>query len=387
GGFTTYLDRSWDVTLRDSALLRGTLERYTDEITSDGSIGDLRLAAASRLSRRIAVGAGVHLLAGSTRETAERRFADTTFHGVQQLAQVQYSGVGVAGSVLLGVAPGLSVIGWARADNRLRASVADTVSAETDLPRMGGGGGGFSTGPAAHGGRRDAVLAEPERTIRRVGRVARVGPHRCRRIRHLELVGGRGDRRGPYAAPVRGTGRPDAVRAGSDRADRIRRRGRDRAGVRTGARPARRGSGAARAPRRRAHRAGVDGTHRHHRAPVNVYFHTFGCKANQYDTALVQQAFSDQGATVVADPATADLAVVNSCTVTHESEAKLRRLVRRLGREHPAARTVVMGCAAARDDGAIAALPGVRAVVGGADPIRVLAAAGLKTARVDPVLR
>jgi len=120
---------------------------------------------------------------------------------------------------------------------------------------------------------------------------------------------------------------------------------------------------------------------------VNVYFHTFGCKANQYDTALVQQAFCDQGATVVEDPATADLAVVNSCTVTHESEAKLRRLVRRLGREHPAARTVVMGCAAARDDGAIAALPGVRAVVGGADPIRVLAAAGLKTARVDPVLR
>jgi threonylcarbamoyladenosine tRNA methylthiotransferase MtaB len=120
---------------------------------------------------------------------------------------------------------------------------------------------------------------------------------------------------------------------------------------------------------------------------VNVYFHTFGCKANQYDTALVQQAFADQGATVVDDPATADVAVVNSCTVTHESEAKLRRLVRRLEREHSAARTVVMGCAAARDDGAIAALPGVRAVVGGADPVRVLAAAGLKTARVDPVLR
>jgi len=152
GGFTTYLDRSWDVTLRDSALLRGTLERYTDEITSDGSIGDLRLAAASRLSRRIAIGAAVHLLAGSTRETAERRFDDTTFHVVQQLAQVQYSGVGVSGSVLLGVAPGLSVIGWARADNRLRASVADTVSAETDLPRMSGGGMLFSPSPSVRFG-------------------------------------------------------------------------------------------------------------------------------------------------------------------------------------------------------------------------------------------
>jgi len=61
-----------------------------------------------------------------------------------------------------------------------------------------------------------------------------------------------------------------------------------------------------------------------HRAPVNVYFHTFGCRANQYDTELVRQAFSDHGAIVVDDPATADLAVINSCTVTNESEVKLR---------------------------------------------------------------
>jgi len=122
---------------------------------------------------------------------------------------------------------------------------------------------------------------------------------------------------------------------------------------------------------------------------VNVYFHTFGCKANQYDTALVRQAFADQGVVVVDDPAAADLAVVNSCTVTHESEAKLGRLVRRLARRGGGGRleTVVMGCAAARDGGAIAALPSVRAVVGGADPARVLEAAGFGAPRVDPVLR
>ena len=109
---------------------------------------------------------------------------------------------------------------------------------------------------------------------------------------------------------------------------------------------------------------------------MNVYFHTFGCKANQYDTALVRQAFADQGAVVVDDPAAADLAVVNSCTVTHESEAKLRRLVRRLARRGGRLETVVMGCAAARDDGRIASLPSVRAVVGGAEPAQVLQAAG-----------
>jgi threonylcarbamoyladenosine tRNA methylthiotransferase MtaB len=118
---------------------------------------------------------------------------------------------------------------------------------------------------------------------------------------------------------------------------------------------------------------------------VNVYFHTFGCKANQYDTELVRQAFADAGAGVVDEPDAADLAVVNSCTVTHESESKLRRYVRqqaRAGRD-----TVVIGCAAALDRGVLAALPRVRAVVGGADPERVLRAAGYAQARVDGALR
>jgi len=112
---------------------------------------------------------------------------------------------------------------------------------------------------------------------------------------------------------------------------------------------------------------------------VKVYFHTFGCKANQYDTARVRQAFEDAGAAVVDDPGAADLAVVNSCTVTHESEAKLGRLVRRLARQGGHLETVVMGCAAALDDGRIAGLPSVRAVVGGAEPAQVLRAAGVSS--------
>jgi len=109
---------------------------------------------------------------------------------------------------------------------------------------------------------------------------------------------------------------------------------------------------------------------------VNVYFHTFGCKANQYDTERVRQAFDERGAVVVDDPALADLAVINSCTVTNESEVKLRRFVRHLAKTGRA-QTIVMGCAAALDDGTIAALPGVRAVVANADPDDVLRATGM----------
>lgn len=109
---------------------------------------------------------------------------------------------------------------------------------------------------------------------------------------------------------------------------------------------------------------------------MNVYFHTFGCKANQYDTDRVRAAFDAGGAVVVDDPALADLAVINSCTVTHESEVKLRRFVRHVAKAGHAG-TIVMGCAAALDNGTIAALPSVRAVVANADPEAVLTAAGL----------
>jgi threonylcarbamoyladenosine tRNA methylthiotransferase MtaB len=118
-----------------------------------------------------------------------------------------------------------------------------------------------------------------------------------------------------------------------------------------------------------------------------VYLHTFGCKANQYDTERVRQALESSGAAVVQHPGQADAAVVNSCTVTGTSEAKMRGFVRRLARRHPALTTVVMGCAAALDDGEIAGLPGVTEVVGGDDVDAVLRALEVEPRHRDPLLR
>jgi threonylcarbamoyladenosine tRNA methylthiotransferase MtaB len=118
---------------------------------------------------------------------------------------------------------------------------------------------------------------------------------------------------------------------------------------------------------------------------VNVLLHTFGCKANQYDTAVVRQRLEAAGCRVVGAAADADTAVVNSCTVTHVGEAKLRSFVRRLERARPGIRTVVMGCAAALDDGRLAALPGVVAVVGGADDAAVAEALGLPPGPARPL--
>ena len=118
---------------------------------------------------------------------------------------------------------------------------------------------------------------------------------------------------------------------------------------------------------------------------MNVLLHTFGCKANQYDTAVVRQRLEAAGCRVVADAADADAAVVNSCTVTHVGEAKLRGFVRRVARARPGIRTVVMGCAAALDDGRLAALPGVVRVVAGADDAAVAEALGVAVGPSRPL--
>jgi threonylcarbamoyladenosine tRNA methylthiotransferase MtaB len=100
---------------------------------------------------------------------------------------------------------------------------------------------------------------------------------------------------------------------------------------------------------------------------MRAYLHTFGCRANQYDTEAARAMIEAAGGVIVDSPGDADVALFNSCAVTAAAEADLRQAVRRAARDNPAIRTVVLGCASARDDGTIAALPSVSDVIAGAD--------------------
>lgn len=90
---------------------------------------------------------------------------------------------------------------------------------------------------------------------------------------------------------------------------------------------------------------------------------TLGCKVNQYETQYVKELLERNGHVEAADGEPADLCVVNTCTVTHEGDAKSRQLIRRLHQAQPAAAIVVMGCYATRDPHTVAVLPGVRHVI------------------------
>lgn len=105
---------------------------------------------------------------------------------------------------------------------------------------------------------------------------------------------------------------------------------------------------------------------------MKVYLRTFGCRANHYDTEAVRAMIEADGHDVVSSASDADVAIFNSCAVTSEAEAELRKVVRRAARERPRLRSVVMGCAAALDaerpaSTRIASLPSVEHVVAGAD--------------------
>jgi threonylcarbamoyladenosine tRNA methylthiotransferase MtaB len=90
---------------------------------------------------------------------------------------------------------------------------------------------------------------------------------------------------------------------------------------------------------------------------------TLGCKVNQYETELVREGFSSAGFRDAEDGEPADLCVVNTCTVTAEGDSKSRHAIRRLARENPAARIVVMGCYATRAPDELAKLPNVAEVI------------------------
>ena len=117
---------------------------------------------------------------------------------------------------------------------------------------------------------------------------------------------------------------------------------------------------------------------------MKVYLRTFGCRANQYDSERIRAMVERQGGVVVDDPADADTAVFNSCAVTAEAEADLRKRVRRAARDNPRLRAVVMGCAASLDRGVISALPSVEQVVPGVDLTAIAAFLGLGRPATEP---
>lgn len=96
----------------------------------------------------------------------------------------------------------------------------------------------------------------------------------------------------------------------------------------------------------------------------SFYVENFGCRATQADGAALERQLAERGLERADNTASADVVVLNSCTVTAEADRDARAAIRRVKRQNPGAKIVVTGCYAQRAPEEVAALPGVDCVVG-----------------------
>jgi threonylcarbamoyladenosine tRNA methylthiotransferase MtaB len=108
------------------------------------------------------------------------------------------------------------------------------------------------------------------------------------------------------------------------------------------------------------------GSFRYHVSVPTAQIHTLGCKVNQADSRELAARLRARGLEI-GGAGPPDVVVVNTCAVTATADAKARKLVRRLAREHPEAVLVVTGCGAQAGTTDFGRLPGVTAVVPGSD--------------------
>jgi threonylcarbamoyladenosine tRNA methylthiotransferase MtaB len=77
---------------------------------------------------------------------------------------------------------------------------------------------------------------------------------------------------------------------------------------------------------------------------MKVAFKTLGCRLNQYEMDALAAQFKEHGYEVSEQVDDADVIVVNTCTVTNQSNQKSRYVISHAGRINPKAKMVITGC-------------------------------------------
>lgn len=98
--------------------------------------------------------------------------------------------------------------------------------------------------------------------------------------------------------------------------------------------------------------------------------YTLGCKVSQYESEAILEEAVRRGFTPVTEGA--DIAVINTCTVTAEGDRKCRQLIRRLVRQSPETKIMVCGCYSQVSPESVAAIDGVAYVCGTQNKLRTV---------------
>ncbi len=96
----------------------------------------------------------------------------------------------------------------------------------------------------------------------------------------------------------------------------------------------------------------------------SVAFHTLGCKLNFSETSTISRMMENEGFEKKEFDDTADVYVINTCSVTDNADKECRQIVRRIQRRAPESLVVITGCYAQLKPKEISEIPGVDLVLG-----------------------
>ena len=111
-------------------------------------------------------------------------------------------------------------------------------------------------------------------------------------------------------------------------------------------------------------------------------FYTLGCKLNFSETSTFARTLYNMGVREAKKSESADICLINTCSVTEVADHKCRQIIHRMVRQNPGAFVIVTGCYAQLESATIAKIEGVDLVLGSnekADLIQYLSDAWNKT--------
>lgn len=119
-----------------------------------------------------------------------------------------------------------------------------------------------------------------------------------------------------------------------------------------------------------------------------VGLYTLGCKVSLYETEAIAEKFEELGIKRASFDEVCDVYLINTCTVTAESDAKSRKYIRRALRKNPNAIVCVVGCYSQNFPKEIEAIEGVSVILGTQDKLRApeLALDILEGRRAAPII-
>ena len=104
----------------------------------------------------------------------------------------------------------------------------------------------------------------------------------------------------------------------------------------------------------------------------SVGIYTLGCKVNQYESEAIAEELERNGLKIAPPSSVCDAYVINTCTVTAESDRKARQFIRRAIKKNPLAYVFVTGCLAQTSAEDIAAIEGVDVIVGNSNKLYII---------------